>query len=157
MKSTFFAAILALTLVSSASAQSNKASQQVAINVAEIAVIAVQGNINMVISTATAGQAPDPATASATYALTTNGKNQKISAELDQSMPNGLSLFATMAAPSKAKSAGKIELSNKPSDLVSSITSVNESGLELTYEAVATVNATPDNVVRTVTYTVTSN
>ena len=157
MKNILILALFALTLVSTASAQSNKASQQVAINVAQISVIAVQGNINMVIASATAGQAPDAATASATYSVTTNGKNQKISAQLDRAMPTGLSLFATMEAPSKAKSNGKVSLSNKASDLVTSITSVNQSGLALSYEAVATVDATPDNVVRTVTYTITNN
>ena len=157
MKNIFTLALIALAFVSTASAQNNTASQQVAINVAEIAVISVQGNINMTIASATAGQAPDAATASASYAVTTNGKNQKISAKLDQKMPEGLTLFATMAAPSKATSNGKVELSDKSADLVTKISNTNQSGLALSYEAVATVDATPDNVARTVTYTITSN
>jgi len=156
-KRFFTLSLLALALTTSASAQSNKASQQVSINVAEIAVISVQGNINMTIASATAGQAPDAATATATYAVTTNGKDKKISARLDRNMSRGLTLFATMDAPSKARSAGKVELSNKSVDLVSRISNVNESGLALTYEAVATVDATPDTYVRTITYTITNN
>lgn len=150
-------ALIAIAFTGSAFAQSNQASQQVSIDVAEIAVIAVHGTINMNINTATAGQAPDPTSASATFDLTTNGKNKKVSAELDQKMPTGLTLFATMDAPSKAKSAGKVELSDKSVDLLSKISNVRGSGLALNYEAVATVEATPDNVVRTVTYTITNN
>ena len=157
MKNIFTFALLALAFVSTASAQSNKASQLVSIDVAQISVIAVQGEINMTIASATAGQAPDAAAASATYAVTTNGKNQKISAQLDRAMPTGLTLFATMEAPSKAKSNGKVELTNKSADLVTKISNTNQSGLSLAYEAVATVDATPDNVKRTVTYTITSN
>ena len=154
----FFAfAILALSFATASNAQSNRASQQVSINVAEIAVISVQGNINMTINSAVAGQAPDAATASATYAVTTNGKNKKISAQLDRNMSTGLTLFATMDAPSKARSAGKVELSTKSVDLVSKISNVNEGGLGLSYEAVATVDATPDTYVRTITYTITNN
>ena len=157
MKKFFTIALIAFAFTTSASAQSNKSSQQVSINVAEIAVISVQGQINMTINSAVAGQAPDAATASATYAVTTNGKNKKISAKLDRDMGRGLTLFATMDAPSKARSAGKVELSTRSVDLVSKISNVNESGLGLTYEAVATVDAQPDTYVRTITYTITNN
>ena len=157
MKNILTLALIAFAFVSTAAAQSNTASQQVAINVAEISVISVRGEINMTIASATAGQAPDAATASASYAVSTNGKNQKISAKLDQKMPEGLSLFATMEAPSKASSNGKVELSDKSSDLVTKISNTNQSGLALSYQAVATVDATPDNVSRTVTYTITTN
>jgi len=153
----FAAALIAIAFSNSAVAQSNKSSQQVSINVAEIAVIAVHGTINMNINTATAGQAPDPTSASATFDLSTNGKDKKISAKLDRKMPKGLTLYAQMDAPSKAKSAGKVELSDKSVDLLSKISNVRSSGLALNYEAVATVDATPDNVVRTVTYTITNN
>jgi alpha-L-arabinofuranosidase len=152
---SFFA--LALFAVTASFAQSNVATQQVSINVSEIAVIAVQGNVSMTISQATAGQAPDAATASATYSMTTNGTQKKITAELDSDMPTGLTLNATMAAPKGAKSSGKTELSGKAVDLVTNVTKVRGSGLSLAYEAVATVDADPENVTRTVTYTITNN
>jgi alpha-L-arabinofuranosidase len=138
-------------------AQSNVATQQVSINVAEIAVIAVQGNVSMTINAATAGQAPDAANASATYAVTTNGTQKKITAELDSNMPSGLTLSATMAAPSGASSAGKQALSSNPVDLVTNVTKVRGSGLSLSYEAVATVEADVASTSRTVTYTITNN
>ena len=162
MKKIFTTAIaltaLALsTLGSTAYAQSNVASQQVSINVAEIAVISVTGNVSMTISSATAGQTPDAATASSSYSMTTNGSNKKITAELDVAMPTGLTLSATMAAPSGASSAGQQALTATAVNLVTGITKVRSSGLSLNYEARSTVDASPDNYSRTVTYTITNN
>lgn len=157
MKRYLTLAIALLALSSTSYAQSNVASQQVSINVAEISVIAVTGNVNMTINAATAGQAPDAATASVSYNVTTNGSNKKISAELDTAMPTGLTLSANMTAPGGASSAGKLALSTTSVDLVTGITKVRASGLALAYEAVATVNAAPDSYVRTVTYTITNN
>ncbi|MDA0874614.1 MAG: hypothetical protein O3C45_06065 [Bacteroidetes bacterium] len=157
MKRFFSLAFASLFFAGFAFGQANVSTQQVSIRVQDIAVIAVQGDVNMTINAATAGQAPDAATASATWALTTNGKNMKISAELDQDMPDGLTLFAEMGAPNGAKSKGKTALSGKGKDLLSNITKVNASGLSLSYEAVATVEADVENVVRTVTYTITKN
>jgi len=157
MKRFFTLALLFAAFTSNAFAQANVASQQVTINVAEIAVIAVQGNINMTINSATAGQAPEAASASATYAVSTNGTQNKISAALDVDMPTGLTLNATMDAPTGANSQGKQSLSQSAIDLVTNITRVRGSGLGLAYEALATVDASPDAYVRTVTYTITNN
>ena len=156
-KNLFALALIATTLTGSALAQTNVASQQVSVNVSEIAVIAVHGNINLTINTATAGQEPEPATAAATYDVSTNGSNKKISAQLDSNMPKDLKLFATMAAPNSATSTGRKELKDKSVDLVTGITKVRGSGLALTYEAEAKIEATPDNVTRTITYTLTNN
>ena len=157
MKNFFALAFAAVLFTGTAFAQSNVATQQVSINVAEIAVIAVQGNVSMTINAATAGQAPDAANASATYAVTTNGTQKKITAELDSNMPSGLTLSATMAAPSGASSAGKKALSSNAVDLVTNVTKVRGSGLSLSYEAVATVEADVETTSRTVTYTITNN
>ena len=54
-------------------------------------------------------------------------------------------------------SKGKRSLSDKGTDLMHNITKVNASGLSLSYEAVATVDADVENVVRTITYTITKN
>lgn len=153
-------ALFALTTIAfapAAFAQSNVASQQVQINVSEIAVIAVTGNVNMTINSASAGQAPDNAYATVAYNMTTNGTNKKISAALDTAMPTGLTLNATMAAPSGATSSGKLTLSTTSVDMVTSISKVRGTGLALNYEAVATVDASPDSYTRTVTYTITNN
>ncbi len=157
MKNVTTFALALIFAASTAFAQSNTATQNVSINVAEIAVIAVTGNVSMTINAATAGQAPDAATASSSYNLTTNGEDKKITAELDSRMPKGLTLKATMAAPEGAESEGKMTLSDRAVTLVSDISQVRGSGLSLNYEAVATVDAEPDSYTRTVTFTITSS
>ena len=157
MKRFFTLAFTIFAFSTSAFAQANVASQQVTINVNEIAVISVVGNVSMTINAATAGQAPDAVTAASTYHMTTNGSDKKITSELDVNMPTGLTLNTTMAAPTGATSEGKKSLSTSSVDLVKSITRVRGAGLALNYQAVATVDAEPDTVVRTVTYTITNN
>ena len=157
MKRFFPLAFTIFAFSTSAFAQANVASQQVTINVNEIAVISVVGNVSMTINAATAGQAPDAVTAASTYHMTTNGSDKKITGELDVNMPTGLTLNTTMAAPTGATSEGKKSLSTSSVDLVKSITRVRGAGLALNYQAVATVDAEPDTVVRTVTYTITNN
>ena len=157
MKRLFSIFALTLLSVSAALAQSQVSTQTVSIEIEEIDVISIAGTVNMTINAATAGQAPDAAKANATFAVTTNGKNRKISAELDQDMPEGLTLYANMSAPGGARSKGKVELGSRSKSLLDKVSHVNASGLGLAYEAVATVDAEPDNVVRTVTYTITKN
>ncbi len=157
MKNLFTLTLVLFLSATAVFAQSNKATHTVSVNVAEIAVISVSGDVSMRIATATAGQAPDPVSAKSSYNVTTNGEDKKITAELDTDMPEGLTLNATMDAPEGATSAGKKALSKTAVDLVSKIEQVRGTGLGLTYEAVATVEADPDNVTRTVTYTITKN
>ncbi len=157
MKNLFTLTLAIFLSASTVFAQSNKATHQVSVNVSEISVISVSGDISMTIASATAGQAPDAATASGSYAVTTNGTDKKITAELDTKMPKGLTLNVTMSAPKGADSAGKKALSKKAVDLVSNIEQVRGQGLVLSYEAVATVDVDPDGYTRTVTYTITNN
>ena len=152
----FFLALAALLFANSASAQSS-AQQQVTVEVAEIAVIAVQGNVQMTINQATPGQNPDPVSASATYSVSTNGANKKITAQLNRNMPTGLTLEAALGAPTTGRSRGTKTLSRQAVDLVTGITRVRGNGLSISYTATATVDARPDTYARTVTYTITNN
>lgn len=151
--------ILALAFIATAVwAQPNVATQNVNITVNEIAVISVQGGlINLTIDTATAGDDPTPATADVTYNVSTNGSDKKITAALDSDMPAGLTLTANMSAPATASSAGALSLSSTAVDLVTGISTLKANGLDLTYEASATLDAVPDSHSRTVTYTITDN
>ena len=151
--------ILALAFITTAAwAQSNVATQNVNITVNEIAVISVQGGlVNLTIDTATAGDDPEPATADVTYNVTTNGSDKKITAELDSDMPAGLTLTADMDAPAAASSAGALSLSSTAVDLVTGISMLKANGLDLTYEASATLDAAPASYSRTVTYTITDS
>lgn len=112
---------------------------------------------SLTVSTATAGAAPDAATASQTYAVTTN-QTAKISAAIDSNMPSGLVLTASMAAPTGATSANAQVLSTVGQDLVTAITGLNESGLLLSYSLTATAAAgVVTSSTRTVTYTITGS
>jgi hypothetical protein len=129
--------------------------QSVAIEVQAINQLSFTGSPSLVISSGTAGSAPTSATASVTYAVTTNEVDRKITAQIDQTPPSGLTLSASLAAPSGGTSAGAVALSTSPQDMVTGISTLNASGLSLTYTLAATAAAgvvAPTS--RTVTYTI---
>lgn len=135
------------------------ATQVVRFQVNPINQIAVSGSPpQMTISTATAGSAPTSVTANGTsYAITTNEVNQKITASLDQTMPNGVTLEIDLAPPTGAAAVGATPLGTAGVDLVTGITSVSASALPITYRLSATPAvqmASPAS--RTVTFTIVS-
>ncbi|HET6230091.1 MAG TPA: hypothetical protein VFE05_08480 [Longimicrobiaceae bacterium] len=149
-------AVPALALLAFAgAAHAQTATQSVAYEVQAINQIAFTGSPSLTISTATAGSAPTSVTANGSYAITTNETDRKITAELDSDMPAGTTLSVTLAAPSGATSAGAVSLSTTAQDVVTGISTVNQSGLNAGYTLAATVAA---GVVpagsREVTYTV---
>jgi hypothetical protein len=129
--------------------------QTVSIEVQAVSQLSFTGSPSLVISTATAGSAPTSATANATYAITTNETNRKITAQLDQDAPTGVTLSANLAAPSGATSAGATPLSSSAQDVVTAVSTVNASGLNLTYTlAASTAAGVVAPTSRTVTYTI---
>ncbi|MDB4950807.1 MAG: hypothetical protein JWM27_3456 [Gemmatimonadetes bacterium] len=149
------AAALVATAAFAGSAAAQTATQDVGFEVQAISQIAFSGSPTLTISTATAGSAPTSATASGSYAVTTNETNQKITAEIDATMPTGVTLTASLAAPSGGTSAGVKTLSTTAQDVVTGISTLNQSGLSVSYGLSATSAA---GVVaadsRTVTYTI---
>jgi hypothetical protein len=111
---------------------------------------------NMTVSTATAGSQPEAVTdATTTYAITTNGTNKKITAELDTAMPTGTTLKVNLAAPSVGISAGQVTLSTSAADVVTGITEVVDSAKTISYELGATVDAgVVGSATKTVTFTI---
>ncbi|MEW5928646.1 MAG: hypothetical protein AB1941_14355 [Gemmatimonadota bacterium] len=154
LKYTAAAALLVPAFAGTAAAQT--ATQSVSYEVQAINQISVTGSPSLVISTATAGSAPTSASASGSYAITTNETGKKITAQIDSDMPTGVTLTVSLAAPGAAASAGAVVLSTTPVDAVTGISTVSQSGLSVGYGLSATVAA---GVVpagsRTVTYTVT--
>jgi hypothetical protein len=131
--------------------------QVVNIQVNPINVISVTGTPSLQISTAVAGDAPNIAVdTSATYAVTTNEDNRKISASIEQPLPPGLHLLVTLAAPTDSASLGERELETTAIDLVTGITRINESNLPIIYKLIATSQAAPVNTSALVTYTITA-
>ena len=137
-----------------ASAQS--VGQTVTFEVDAINQIAFSGNPSLVINSATAGSAPASAMAGATWAVTTNQSNAKITASINAAMPANVTLSVVLAAPSGATSTGAQSLGTVATDVVTGITQVAQGALAVTY----TLSATPSagvvaSTTRTVTYTIT--
>ena len=137
-------------------AQAQTSNQNVTFQVNAVNQIAVAGSPSLTVNTATAGSAPTAATASATWAVTTNQSNAKITASLDSDMPSGLTLSVDMGAPTGASSAGATALSSASVDLVTGITKLAQGALSIGYSLSATTAAgVVSSTSRTVTYTIT--
>ena len=151
--------LIGLALVGMAStASAQPVTQDVTIAVNAVSQIAVTGGAqSLTISTATAGSALTNASATVSWAVTTNQANQKVTASLDQNLPAGVTLSAQMEAPAGGTSYGPNPLSTTAADLVGSISTVAESGMDLIYTLSATLAAgTVASTTRTVTYTITA-
>jgi len=95
------------------------------------------------------------AEATGSYGFASNDSNRKITASLDQAMPNGASLAVAMTAPAGARSAGESTLGTEAVDVVTAIPASQSSGLPVRYivRAPAGLQAAEQ---RMVTYTVTA-
>jgi hypothetical protein len=154
VRNMVLSAVLVVAAAASASAQT--ATQDITIDIVAINKVAITGGAHtMTINTATAGQAPDDVVWGTTWAVTTNQTGAKITAELDSDLPSGVSLKVNLAQPTGAASNGDVSLAQTAQEVVTGITTLNESGLALTYTASATALAGVQSVVRTVKYTVT--
>ncbi len=106
--------------------------------------LAVSGNPStLTINTAIAGQQPTSATdSSTTYSVSTLSLVRSISGALNASMPSGLTLKVTLAAPMGGTSQGAVTLTTTSKTLVSNVTVLAlQSGIGITYTLSATVNA----------------
>lgn len=149
-------AALALLVGMSAAASAQTATQVVTFQVDAINQIAFAGSPSLVINTATAGSNPTDATAPASWSVTTNQTNMKVTASIGSAMPAGLTLSVQLTAPGGATSVGSA-LGTTAVDLVTTISQQAQSGLAVSY----TLSATPAagvvaSTTRTVTYTITS-
>jgi hypothetical protein len=159
MKALRFAAglAIAMSVFAARDASAQTATQTVSYEVAAVDQISVSGSPSLVVNTATAGSGLTSATAAGTYAVTTNGTNRKITASIDTNMPSGVTLSVSLGAPTGATSTGTVTLSTTAQDVVTGITTVNQSGLSVSYGLSADITA---GVVaagnKTVTYTITT-
>ena len=159
MKSIKSAAIVALAsgILSVSLTAGPTATQDVTFAVEAINELAISGAPNLVINVATAGEDPEPDTATGTYAITTNETGRKITAALDQAMPAGLTLQVDVAQPTGATSVPAVTLTVADADVVTGISTVSESGNAITYTLSATAEAgVVTEQTRTVTYTITA-
>ena len=137
-------------------ASAQTATQSVTFQVDAINQIALSGSPSLVVNTATAGSAPTTATATASWAVTTNQTSAKITASIGSAMPTGLTLQVNLAAPSGASSAGAQTLSTTAVDVVTGITKLSQASMSVSYSLAATAAAgVVSSTTRTVTYTIT--
>ncbi len=144
-------------LTSATLSAATTATATVTYTIGTINAISVSGSpAALVVNTATAGSPPTSATdTSTTYALTTNATGKVITAGLSAAMPTGVSLTVTMAAPTGGTSAGGVALTAVAQNLVTAISNVAQSGLQITYVLAATVAAAAVGPsTTTVTYTI---
>ncbi len=137
----------------------NTAQQTVNFQINGINEISVSGNPGtLTISSATAGQDPDPAEdTSTTYSVTTNQENKKIVGKINQAMPQYTKLEIQLAAPTGGSSAGYVELGESDQNLVTGISKLSESGKQISYKFSAQAEAGTLSGQRTVTLTLTDN
>ncbi len=137
----------------------NTATQTVTIAVSAINEISVSsGTVSLTVNSATAGSQPTNATdGSTSYAITTNESNKKITGQINSAMPANTTLAINLVAPTGGSSAGTVTLSTSPSDLVTGISTLAESGKTITYTLSATIAAgIVASTSRTVTLTLTN-
>ena len=147
---------MALMLSAASAASAQTATQVVTFQVDAINQIAFSGSPSLLINTATAGSNPTGATASASWAVTTNQTAAKITASIASNMPSGLTLQVNLSAPTGGTSAGAQTLSTTAVDLVTSITKLAQGSLGVSYSLAATPTAgVVSSSTRTVTYTIT--
>lgn len=133
------AALLSIAGAGSAAAQN----QTVGYQVQPVSQISFSGSPSLVISQATAGSGLTSATATASYALTTNQTGMKITAQLGAALPDHVTLSVSLEAPAGGTSvAGPVALSSVTAkDVVTGVATVNESGLDVNYTLAAGVAA----------------
>lgn len=150
-------ASIAILMIAAATLRAQSAAQVVTFEVKAVNEVGVTGSPNLVIDAAKPGDNELSVQSTGnTWSVTTNQTRAKITAALDEPMPDGVTLSAQLAAPAGARSAGMKPLGTVPVDMVTSINHLNQGGLPLVYQldAVATL-AKSSKGTRAVTYTIT--
>ena len=148
---------VAVLVVLAATAHAQSATQTVTFQVNAVNQLAVTGSPSLTITTAVAGNAPTQVNANAnTWAVTTNQTGAKVTASIAAAMPPGVTLSARMFPPAAATSTGMRPLGVAAVDLVTGITKLNQSGMQLRYRLNATSAAgVIASDTRVVTFTIT--
>ncbi|MBB4062724.1 hypothetical protein GGQ21_003128 [Salinibacter ruber] len=150
----------AVAVSTSAQAQSPRAERTVRLQIRPNTTLRVQGTPALTLPAP--GQPAETPDGAATYALTTNtGAPKEIRASLDEALPLGLSLEVKVGAPESrgrgATSDGWKALRPSAERVVHDIQKSSDSGVPITYRAVATAQAAPEDYRVTVTYTITGS
>lgn len=151
------AVALAFVSFGAVSVQAQTANQTVTFAVNAINQIGFTGTPSLTITTAVAGSAPTSVTdASSSWAVTTNQTGAKITASIPSVLGTGLTLSASLVAPSGATSPGFVALGTTAVDVVTGITKLATGSLGVSYKLDATAAAgVVTSSTKVVTYTIT--
>lgn len=133
------AALMLSAFVSEASAQT--ATATVTYEVKAVNTVSVSGNPVALIIDTEAEMTNGATDAATTWAVTTNQTGAKVTGAINTAMPTNTSLEVNLAAPAGGTSAGSKVLGTLAVDLVTGITQVQSSGLQVTYLFKATPTA----------------
>jgi hypothetical protein len=78
---------------------------------------------------------------STTYDIWTNGSSARITGEIDEAMPSYTTLEINLEAPSSGNSVGQVALTTSPQSLVTGISKLSGTELEIGYEFSASIQA----------------
>ena len=127
----------------------------VTIGVSAINELSIQGSAPLLVITNPIIGPNTVTSNSSTYSITTNGDNKKIVASLDSSLSSDLSLVVSLQAPSGAQSVGDVFLSSQNATLVTNISRVAQSALQITYTFSSSNNSLAGTYSKTVRFTLT--
>lgn len=149
-------ALLTMTVPAAAQTTAQTTAQNVGITVGAVSIIAVQGTTALIVGAHKGGTAAVVSTASATYAITTNEDNRRLSVSIDEPLPLGVTMTMNVAAPAGGVSCS-VNLSSVPQTAVSGISRLNASGLQISYTlATASGARLTSTSIRNVTMTIES-
>jgi len=151
-------ATLAVVLAFPAAAQgSPSASHSVNINVPTIRVLTLTGgDVTMSISSVETTDTELTFTGSSSYNMLTNGSDDKITAVV-ASVPEGLSLTGTYAAPGSATGGTDVDLTTTATSVVTGLARQRANGQSISYTATAGLDVDPGDYTFDLTYTILAN
>ena len=128
MRFSMGVALVALASMGPVMAHAQTATQSIRMEIRPISQLAVRGTTTFVIPARQSG--PEAVvTASASYAITTNEDNRRITVALDEAMPAGVTLRMRMDAPQGAQAAEEVTLTTAPQTAVTHISRLNAANL----------------------------
>jgi hypothetical protein len=147
---------VALVMVAASGLAGQKATQTVGFRVDPIHQIAMQGAPVLVVSNRSAVGATRVTSGGATWNVTTNQNNAKVTASLGAEMPAGVTLSVSLGAPAGGVSAGLKPLGLAPVEVITSIGRVAAANLPMSYQLDVAATASAGGVAsRVVTFTIT--
>jgi hypothetical protein len=149
-------ALLLMVLAPAATARAQSATQSVRMEIRPINQLAVRGTTAFIIPARPSG-VESVAVASASYAVTTNEDNRRITVAIDEPMPEGVTLTMRMDAPSGAQTQDALTLSTVPQVAVTGISRLNAKDLGISFSLKTGSNVrVPATTTRTVRITLVS-